>query len=177
MLLDSTNTSRPNIRLQNVLSFDKSLEVFRSLNLGSRRRPVKLATPQHWHLHASFQSTPDGHKPQGPPFHVRRSRAECHATRDMTRRPGLFRPTYGENSRSFFGLASKSAAAVALFTGRPSKIRVKCELTIQIKTTNKFWREGEWEAGERNNGHHRCSGGKSLKGAASPCRVCPVSTN
>ena len=52
----------------------------------------------------------------------------------------MFRPTYGENSRSFFGLASKSAA-VALFTGRPSKIRVKCELTIQIKTTNKFWRE------------------------------------
>ena len=98
-------------------------------------------------------------------------------TQPVTRRPGLFRPTYGENSRSFFGLASKSAA-VALFTGRPSKLRVKCELTIQIKTTNKFWREGEWEAGERNNGHHRCTGGKSLKGAAaSPCRVCLVSTN
>ena len=60
----------------------------------------------------------------------------------------MFRPTYGENSRSFFGLASKSAAAVALFTGRPSKIRVKCELTIQIKTTNKFWREREGESGK-----------------------------
>ena len=59
----------------------------------------------------------------------------------------MFRPTYGENSRSFFGLASKSAA-VALFTGRPSKIRVKCELTIQIKTTNKFWREREGENGK-----------------------------
>ena len=61
-------------------------------------------------------------------------------TQPATQRLWLFRPTYGENSRSFFGLASKSAAAVALFTGRPSKIRVKCELTIQIKTTNKFWR-------------------------------------
>ena len=38
---------------------------------------------------------------------------------------------------------------MALFTGRPSKIRVKCELTIQIKTTNKFWREkSEEESGK-----------------------------
>ena len=147
-------------------------EAFRSLNLGS--------FPLNWpprRFHASFQSTPDAAMDSNHKASHFKNIVECELVRNFTQ-PAMENPgsnplhTYGrstENSRSFFGLASKSAAAVALFTGRPSKIRVKCELTIQIKTTNKFWRgerRGEWE-GERNNGHHRCSGGKSLKGAAS----------